>query len=335
MKINSPLLNSAPGIITLMYHRIDEVDTNPWGVCISPENFEKQICFLKKNLNVIAIDDLITSIGSGKFPKKTVCITFDDGYADNYIHAKPILEKYHCAATFFIATSFINQNNSFWWDELEMIFLHSNKLPDRLTLQIGNKTTSYLLKETELTKQQWLQQKKWKWHESTPTDRCTIFLSIWKQLTALSPENIAAVINELKHWSHCNDQEYPRRLPMNAEQLHKLFTNKLFTPGVHTHTHCDLSQQKKQIQFKEIETCQNILKNKYNVARHYLSYPFGRYNADTIENIKELQFSACFTTEPLPLSRDSNKFLLGRYQPFNWNKSTFQQHLARWFCHSY
>ncbi len=134
MKKNLHLQSTPAGILVLMYHRVEKVDSNPWGICVSPQNFAKQIRFLKEKFNVISIDELVAAIVSGKFSHNSVCITFDDGYADNYIHAKPILEKYNCAATFFIATAFINKTKSFWWDELEMIFLQSKKLPAELNL---------------------------------------------------------------------------------------------------------------------------------------------------------------------------------------------------------
>ncbi len=315
-----------------MYHRIEKVDTNPWGICISPQNFEKQICFLKENFNVITVDELVVAIDTGKFTDNSLCITFDDGYADNYIHAKSILEKYNCPATFFIATAFINQIKPFWWDELEMIFLHSKKLPAELNLNIGNENLSYQLNENELTHQEWLQHKKWKWHQVPPTHRCKIFLSIWGKVIALTSGKIEMVMNELKQWSCFDAHKHPSRLPMTYEQLQELSQNDLFTLAIHTHTHYDLSHQKKQIQLKEIAACKKLLHNKFDVESLYFSYPFGRYNFDTIQLVKELQLTACFTTEAVPVNKGSNKFLLGRYQPFNWNENTLKKHVYGWLA---
>lgn len=334
MKQNLPHQNPMAGVITLIYHRVEKVDTNPWGICVSPQNFEQQVCFLKENFNVISVDELEVGMVSGSSVENSVCITFDDGYADNYIHAKPILEKYNCAAVFFIATSFINQTNPFWWDELETIFLHSKKLPPQLNIRIGNDNLSYTLNGNELTKQQWLQHKKWKWHQLPPTDRCKIFFSIWEKLTALTFEKVVIVINELNQWSCIDKKEYPVRLPMNADQLNEFSKNDLFTFAMHTHTHCDLSQQKKQIQLEEINVCKTFLRTKFDMESPYFSYPFGRYNSDTIQIVKELQFKACFTTDAVLLNKAPNKFLLGRFQPMNWNKNTFKKHLDVWLCQS-
>ena len=90
MKGNLPDKSHPPGILTLMYHRIDRADTNPWGICISPQNFEKQIRFLQVNFHVISVFDLCAQLTSGDIGSNNICITFDDGYRDNFVYAKPI-----------------------------------------------------------------------------------------------------------------------------------------------------------------------------------------------------------------------------------------------------
>ncbi|HEV8374752.1 MAG TPA: polysaccharide deacetylase family protein [Candidatus Polarisedimenticolia bacterium] len=54
-----------------------------------------------------------------KPPEKCVCITFDDGYADNYLHAFPLLRQHRLPATIFLATGFLGgKRGRFWWDEV-------------------------------------------------------------------------------------------------------------------------------------------------------------------------------------------------------------------------
>jgi peptidoglycan/xylan/chitin deacetylase (PgdA/CDA1 family) len=49
--------------------------------------------------------------------KRSVMITFDDGYWDN-LRALPLLERYGARATFFVAPGHIAENRRFWWDAL-------------------------------------------------------------------------------------------------------------------------------------------------------------------------------------------------------------------------
>ena len=65
--------------------------------------FEKQMEYLKnKEYQVISLTKLVEILESDELiPKKTVVLTFDDGYKDNYINAFPILKKYNFPATIF------------------------------------------------------------------------------------------------------------------------------------------------------------------------------------------------------------------------------------------
>ncbi|MBO5142922.1 MAG: polysaccharide deacetylase family protein [Clostridia bacterium] len=71
---------------------------------ISPETFEKQIKTLKENgYTSVTFDELVSYVYEGKeLPEKPICITFDDGYLNNYEVAYPILKKYNMKATIFV-----------------------------------------------------------------------------------------------------------------------------------------------------------------------------------------------------------------------------------------
>ena len=327
MKENAEGHATSSQIIVLMYHRIDNTDTDPWGICVSPENFEKQIQFLKNNFNVINTDEVIKHVNTVMNAENAICITFDDGYADNYIQAKPILEKYNCAATFFISTVFLNQTKPFWWDELELIFLTSQKLPGYLLLQIAGNIYEFTLDENKLIYEKLCQHKKWKWYEAPLTDRCDVFIDIWGKLRPLQYEDIEMQLDKIREWSGYN---YECRFPMNKQQLSELSKNNLFTIGLHTHSHPDLQSKEKQIQIEEIKSCKKILSSEYGVKGNYLAYPYGRYNADTIELVKSLGFDACFTTEQNIININSDKYRLGRYQVFDWDIETFAAHINCW-----
>ena len=74
---------------------------------VTPDAFDGQLKYLRDNrYNVITLDMLVGMIASGTTPPpKSVVITFDDGWEDQYRDAFPILKKYHDPATFFIFTN--------------------------------------------------------------------------------------------------------------------------------------------------------------------------------------------------------------------------------------
>ena len=89
----------------LMYHSIcgDYPDN---GLMIAPEDFSNHMQWLSENgFTTMSLEEAYESFKTGKVPKKPVVITFDDGYADNYLEAFPVLKKYNMKATFFIITN--------------------------------------------------------------------------------------------------------------------------------------------------------------------------------------------------------------------------------------
>jgi len=87
----------------LAYHRI-----NPWyrddALSVNPEIFESHIKFLlEKGFKPVSLYDYLDE----KVSDKKFCITFDDGFADNYFFAFPILTKYNIKATIFLIAHFI------------------------------------------------------------------------------------------------------------------------------------------------------------------------------------------------------------------------------------
>lgn len=91
----------------LYYHRVGAPD--PIHLSIPEDVFDSQMKFLaRKSVNVISSSDLYKWIdGQIQIEFPAVCITFDDGFLDNYRFAHKILAKYNFKASVFIGTSFI------------------------------------------------------------------------------------------------------------------------------------------------------------------------------------------------------------------------------------
>jgi peptidoglycan/xylan/chitin deacetylase (PgdA/CDA1 family) len=95
---------------------------------VSPENFEFQMNYLKKNgFKVISLDELVESIKSERrLSRKSVVITFDDGYEDNYTNAYPILKKYGFPATIFLVSDSIDTEGFLTADQI--VEMHNNRI---------------------------------------------------------------------------------------------------------------------------------------------------------------------------------------------------------------
>lgn len=90
---------------------------------VSPDSFEKQLQYLKDhNYVVIGLDFLAIALDQNIIlPPKSVVITFDDGWSNQYTHAFPLLRKYNYTATFFIFTNAIGHDYFLTWDQVRVL----------------------------------------------------------------------------------------------------------------------------------------------------------------------------------------------------------------------
>ena len=96
-------MNTQRAVPVLMYHHV-----TPAGGAINatPANFESQLQWLKANgYRSLTSDQFAAHLNGEAAPAKSVLITFDDGYLDNYLYAWPLLKKYGFTAMIFLVTS--------------------------------------------------------------------------------------------------------------------------------------------------------------------------------------------------------------------------------------
>lgn len=91
-----------------MYHHV-----NPNAgdlVTVTPEVFEGQMrCLRDGGYRSLTPDDLVAHLRGGAVPKKSVAVTFDDGWLDNYLFAFPVLKKYGVRASIFLVTGRVDR----------------------------------------------------------------------------------------------------------------------------------------------------------------------------------------------------------------------------------
>lgn len=107
LRVLGPRSNGAR-IIT--YHSVRPVNGEPKSSYVLPQELDRQLAWLVQNgYEIVSLSQLVEAIEhQGPISPKWIAVTFDDGYADNYHHAYPILRKYKVPATIFLITGKIN-----------------------------------------------------------------------------------------------------------------------------------------------------------------------------------------------------------------------------------
>lgn len=89
----------------LMYHHISP---EPGLVTCSPENFRAQMAWLSEHgWRTLTAAQFAEVLASGEVPPKSVLLTFDDGYLDNWLYAHPVLQEFGLTATLFLITGWL------------------------------------------------------------------------------------------------------------------------------------------------------------------------------------------------------------------------------------
>ncbi|EBA4960261.1 carbohydrate transporter [Salmonella enterica] len=91
----------------LMYHHVSRC---PGLVTLSPETFREQMKWLaENNWKTVTSDDMEFFYQGGKLPRKSVMLTFDDGYLDNWLCVYPVLKEFNLRAHIFLVTGLIGE----------------------------------------------------------------------------------------------------------------------------------------------------------------------------------------------------------------------------------
>lgn len=86
-------------VVGLFYHRVDDDLATPWTV--GEAMFTRQIDWLRKHFDLISLAETQRRIRHGN-ARPSVCLSFDDGYADNCRHAIPLLVRHRIPCTYFV-----------------------------------------------------------------------------------------------------------------------------------------------------------------------------------------------------------------------------------------
>lgn len=102
----------------LMYHRVlPDGASADWplkSLVVDARSFEFQMHWLVQEFEVCTVSELLFPTSRSARPRAAV--TFDDGYADNFTHAAPVLEGLGARGTFFATTAFIGSRKRLWFD---------------------------------------------------------------------------------------------------------------------------------------------------------------------------------------------------------------------------
>jgi peptidoglycan/xylan/chitin deacetylase (PgdA/CDA1 family) len=280
-------------LFILIYHRVySEPDfMNPNEV--DKTAFSWQMALLSKYFQVLPLYDAIQKLKSDTLPPRAVCITFDDGYADNYTNALPILQRFNLPAIFFIANGYLD-GGRMWNDTIiEAVRNYKASELDLSDISLG------------------------RFDVSTPGAKSAAAGEIIKSIKHLPPEirqNLANFIAE-------QSPKPQHDLMMSSDQLKKLHASGMEIGG-HTVSHPILAKLDADSAWLEIYNNKIFLENLLGEPLRLFAYPNGKpgidYLVEQIPLVSKAGYAAAVSTVWGSCNASSDTWQLPRFTP--WDK---------------
>jgi peptidoglycan/xylan/chitin deacetylase (PgdA/CDA1 family) len=268
-------------------------------------------------------------------PERPVVVTFDDGYADNLLNARPVLEEAHVPATFFLVSGRLGSSQEFWWDELERLFLSPGQLPRQLELVIAGRKWHWDLGEAaDYEAESHRRYQDWRAWEPAPTPRHAVYLCVYDCLYPLLERDREIALHRLRLWAGTDAGARPTHRTLTRAEAQMLVAGERFELGAHTATHPCLSALDPAAQREEIRQSKIVLQELGGRPVASFAYPFGRlrdYSAETIALLKEAGFQRACSSFAGKVSMASDLFQLPRMVVVDWDGEAFARKLADWF----
>jgi peptidoglycan/xylan/chitin deacetylase (PgdA/CDA1 family) len=296
----------AAGTLVLLYHRVVDIDRDPYRLAVRPAHFAEHCRILKKRCDVIRLRDLNRT-------SRQVVITFDDGYADNAHQARSILSTAGLPATFFVTIGRLEQSKEVWWDRLEQILLACKSDAVSIEIELGGRPLWADLRAARARERA---------HEA-----------LYWRLLPLPPSIIEAALDAIENRLGVSSTYRESNRWMSLEELRDLASCEGMDIGAHTLTHPFLSTLAAEEQWREIDGSRRRLERLLGIPVTLFSYPYGGHDAfdeGTARMVRDAGYTAACTVIGGLLGAETDLFRIPRHVVYDWDGDTFEARLDQW-----
>jgi len=267
---------SGMGLI-LMFHRIVLPGSrvfDPW-LAVDSDGLDRILGYIRqRDWDIVSADQMHDRLANGFRPRPFVCVTFDDGYADNLTIALPVFRRHNVPFCVNVTVGYIERTTPAWWNALEELLLQRNEIE---FISSG---------QAELIKLK-------TWEEK---------VAAYYRFRSSLHQDVAGgrpPLGDTWDLNGVNPQALSDRFFMNWSQLKEFARDPLVQIGAHTMTHRSLKQLSENDAGDEIERSRRVLMERLGVKVQHFAYPFGtpdNCGQREFRLVKELRFKTAVTT---------------------------------------
>ena len=279
----------------LIFHRVLSEPDPLFPDEMHAQRFDTVCGWLKSWFNVLALDEAVARLKAGTLPSRAACITFDDGYADNYHVAMPILQKHGVTATFFIATGFLD-GGRMWNDTIiESVRACALSVLDMSCVGLGQ------------------------YPVATLEEKKDAIAALVHQIKYRAIDERIDITNRVAHRARVQP---PRNLMMTSHEVRAMRLAGMQI-GAHTMCHPILARLSDEQVRQEIEGSRIFLEQLLGERVGLFAYPNGKpgedYTPQTVEVVRSLGFDAAVSTRWGASKLGGDLLQIRRFTP--WDKT--------------
>lgn len=299
-------------IYIIMYHYVRDLKHSRYpdikGMDI--ELFRQQIDFLKTNFTIVTMEEVLAAGGGQiELPEKSVLLTFDDGYIDNYTYVLPLLEESKVQGSFFIPGKTFETHQLLDVNKVHYILASADinrLLPDIFERMNFYRGTEYAYPSNEELFAEFAVANRFDTRE-------TIFVK--RMLQTALPEMVRNRISSdlFERYVGVSEEQLAYELYMTREQIRALKRHGMYI-GIHGYDHYWLGNLPKEKMQEDISKALEVMDEFIDRTQWVMNYPYGNYNKDVVEYIAKKGCIMGLTTEVGAASLVvDNRYLLPRF----------------------
>jgi peptidoglycan/xylan/chitin deacetylase (PgdA/CDA1 family) len=289
----------------LIYHQVLPQPDPMRPAEVDAATFDWQMRLVSHGLRVLRLEEAVEHLERDDLPPRAVCITFDDGYANNQTIAAPILKRHGLTATFFIATGFLD-GGRMWNDSIiESVRAAPGAILDLDFIGLGRHPLG------------------------SPIERMNAAYTVIRAVKHRPPAERAEYVSKLVGRTGA---DLPDNLMMTSAMVRSLRDAGMDIGG-HTVSHPILASTDEAVARREIADGKERVEAIIGEPIRLFAYPNGKpgvdYRHEHARIVRECGFRAAVSTSWGSADRTTDRFQLPRFLPWDRIPGRFAARLIR------
>lgn len=307
----------------LLYHSISDRRRDPLCLATHPAHFEAQLRWLAKASTPLPLDDFVDQMRNGTLPTNATSVTFDDGYADNFLTAEPLLRRIGIPGTVFLATAGLNSKKEPWWEALDAILLESDVLPEQFRWRALTFSVEPLLDPARA---------QWTAREAPATQRESAFLQVSEFAKHLSSIDRTELLEALAAWAGFERGARADRRWATWNEIRDALRGGVLSLGGHTRSHSCLATRPADEQRQEISKGLDDIEQQTGTRPATFAYPFGTYHDFTSRSraiVRRSGLRSAFANMTGAITARTDPRQVPRFLVGNWDAEELARRLGQ------